>query len=100
MPNGETGKLKKNRCSDIMNILVYNRPPFYSYSRISRKRSPGKFERMAVTRAGRLRERVLVRDCSVKQLRVVACQSFRNSLITREEREKKTKLMFNDCLYT
>ena len=56
------------------------------YSRSSRQRPPRKFETVAVTRCGRLRESAHVSDRMVKQQRVVDYESLRNFLIIRKER--------------
>ena len=47
-----------------------------TYSRSSRKRPPREFEKVVVTRAGRLRERALVSDHGMKQYGLVAYKSF------------------------
>ena len=49
------------------------------YSRSSRKRSPRKFENVVVTRAGRLRERVLVSDRMVNTKARLTWMSYLNA---------------------
>ena len=48
-----------------------------NYSRSSHKRPPREFQKVVVTRAGRLQEYALVSDPMVKQWRVVAHESIR-----------------------
>ena len=48
------------------------------YSRSSRKRTPGEFEKVVVTRAGRLQEWAVVSDHALKQWRLATyemCES-------------------------
>ena len=59
------------------------------YSQSSHKRPPREFEKVVVSRAGRLQEYALVSDPIVKQYRVVAYESFRNSLIIHKDITKK-----------
>jgi len=63
-------------------------PTYDTYSRSSRKGPPREFEKVVVTRAGRLQEYVLVSDSMVTQYRVVAYESFRNSLIIHKDKAK------------
>ena len=56
-------------------------PEIFVYSRSSRKRPPREFEQVVVTRAGRLQECALVSDQMVKQWRMVAYGSFRDSAL-------------------
>ena len=70
------------------------------YSWSFRKQPPREFKKMVETRAGCLREWALENDCKVKQSRVVAYESFRNSsLINNSLKKEQNKLMFNECLY-
>ena len=61
----------------------------YLYSRSSRKRPPREFEKVVVTRAGRLQECALVSDQMLKQWRMVAYESFRNSLIVHKDKTEE-----------
>ena len=56
------------------------------YNRSSRKRRPREFEKVVVTEAGRLQEYALVSDQMVKRWRMVAYESFRNSLIIHKDK--------------
>ena len=61
----------------------------FLYSQSSRKPPPRKFKKVVVTRAGWLQEYALVRDPMVKQWRVVAYESFRNSLKIHKDKPKE-----------
>ena len=67
---------------------------FAEYNQSSRKRPPREFQKVVVTRAGRLQVYALVSDPMVKQWREVAYESFRNSLIIHKDKKKRR----NNCL--
>ena len=53
------------------------------------KRPPREFEKVVVTRAGHLQEHALVSDQMVKQWKMVAYESFRNSLIIHKDKTEE-----------